>query len=130
MDNNYITGLFSMLFVLLISRILSERAMKKLDQNQKVALLDLFSNRRIYNYVILIGIIGLFFACSKFELISSAFNIVIYVILLTLYIFINTLLSYRKLKDYDFPDFYIRTYLFTSSLRIVGLVVFFAFMVI
>jgi len=129
MDNNYWIGLFSMLLIILIARILSERAMKKLTQDQKVDLLDLFSNRRIYNYVILIGIIGLFVACSKLELISPALNIVIYIVLLTLYIFINTFLSYRKLKDYDFPDFYIGTYLFTSSLRIVGLVVFFAFMV-
>lgn len=122
-------GLFSMLVILLVSRVLSERALKKLDQEKKVALLDLFSGKRIYSYIALILILGQFFVCSKFELLSPVINFVVYVSLLTLYIVVTTLQSYRKLKDNDFPDFYIGNYLFTTSLRIVGLVVFFALVI-
>ncbi|WP_343632819.1 hypothetical protein [Fluviicola sp.] len=128
--DNYMIGLFSMLLIILVSRVLSNNALKKLDKEKKVELLDLFSGKAVYTYIALILIIGFFYACNKLELFSPMINVVIYVCLITLYIVLAAFRSYRILKNNDFPEFYISNYLFTTSLRIVGLVVFFAFMVL
>lgn len=128
MDTNYTIGLFSMLVIILISRILSERALRKLDKEKKIELLDLFSGKRIYSFAALIVILALFYAGLKFEVVPPMINAVIFVCLIALHIFISGVSSYRVLKNNDFPEFYISNYLLTTSLRMIGLVVFFLFM--
>ena len=129
MDTNYLIGLFSMLIIILISRVLSERALGKLDKEKKVELLDLFSSKRIYSFVALIAILGLFYAGIHFKWLPPLVNVIVFVCLITLHIVFSGLSSYKVLKNNDFPEFYISNYLFTTSLRIVGLVVFFVCMI-
>lgn len=128
MDTNYTIGLFSMLGIILVARILNERALRKLDKEKKVELLDLFSGRRIYSFIALIVILALFYAGIKFEVVPPLVNVVIFVCLIALHILFSGLSSYRVLKNNDFPEFYITNYLLTTSLRIVSLVIFFLFM--
>jgi len=122
---------FMIAFVLLfgsifISRIINEKATKKLDQDKKVALIDVFSNGRIYTFGILMGIIVLFFISMKFNLIDPLITYIVYIVSIFTFIIITSLFSYRRLKANDFPDSYIKSYLLSTSLRFIGLVIFFA----
>lgn len=109
-----------------VSRTIGERASKKLDQEKKASLIDLFSDGRAYSYVILISIIVLFFANLKFDLIDPSIGYVIYGITLTIYLGVTSYSTYNKLKQNAFPDFYIKAFLLSTFVRFVGLIIFFA----
>lgn len=120
-------------FVLLLglmffSRTINEKATKKLDQDKKAALVDLFSSGRVYTFGILIGIIVLFFVSMRFNLLDSMITYIIYIVSIFAFIIITSLFSYRKLQANDFPDSYIKSYLLSTSLKFIGLVIFFALM--
>lgn len=115
-----------LLGLIFISLTINEKATKKLDQDKKAALIDLFSSGRIYTFGILIGIIVLFFLSMRFNLIDPLITYIIYIVSIFAFIIITSIFSYRKLKANDFPDSYIKSYLFSTSLRFIGLVIFFA----
>lgn len=114
-----------LLVFIFISRAIGEKANKQLDQSKKAELIDLFSKSRIYTFGTLIVIILFFFASIRFQLIDPVITFVIYIILVLGYFIVVAILSYRKLKQNNFPDSYIKLYLITTTLRLFGLVVFF-----
>ena len=107
------------------SRAMNEKATKKLDQDKKAALIDLFSESRISTFGILIGIIIFFFISLEFKLLNPLLTYVIYIIMICAFLIITSYLSYKKLKENNFPDFYIKYYILSTSIRFVGLVIFF-----
>jgi len=113
-----------LLVTILFSRMINEKANQKLDQDKKAALIDVFSKDRIWTYGALIGIVVIFFISLKFNLIDPFWAYIIYIILLISYIVFLAYYSYKKLKSSDFPNFYIKSYILSSSLRLLGLVVF------
>lgn len=123
MDNGII-ALVVVLGIWFISRTLNERAMMLLSQEEKAKLIDLFSKSRIYSWGILILIVLLFFFNTKYALIDPFLNYVIYIGLILIFMAANCYLSYKKLKQNNFPDSYIKSYLFTISLRFAGIVIF------
>lgn len=124
--DNFMIAFVLLLGLILISRTINEKATKKLDQDKKAALIDLFSDSRIYTFGTLIGIIVLFFLSMRFNLIDPKITFIIYIVSIFTFIIITSLFSYRKLKANDFPDSYIKSYLISISLRFIGLVIFFA----
>jgi hypothetical protein len=124
--DNFMIAFVLLLGLIFISRTINEKATKKLDQDKKAALIDLFSNGRIYTFGILIGIIVLFFLSMRFNLIDPLITYIIYIVSLFTFIIITSIFSYKKLKANDFPDTYIKSYLLSTSLRFIGLVIFFA----
>jgi len=107
------------------SRIINDRAMKKLDQDKKAQLIDLFSGRA-FQSIFLFLILGLFFLNIKFEVIDSMIAYIIYSISLLAFVVITGNSSYKKLRANDYPNDYIQSYLIMTTLRVIGLVVFFA----
>lgn len=114
-----------LLVVVLIARVINQRAYKKLEQEKKLELIDLFSNKSIYTFAILIAIISLFFIATKYDLVSPFVLYSIYTIAIFALIFISGYFSYKKLKEHNFPNDYIRSYLASMFLRVLGLLVFF-----
>ena len=115
MDNSMLAFLLLLLFIF-IARMINEKATKKLDQDQKAALMDLFSKDRIFTFGILIGIVVLFYLSVSFELIEYSLSFILYIILIFAFIIVSGYMSYKKLKDNNFPDSYIESYLFATSL--------------
>jgi hypothetical protein len=115
-----------LLVAIFLSRMISEKANKKLDQDKKAALIDVFSKDRIWTYGVLIGIVVLFFISLRFSLIDPFWAYMIYIVILVAYIVLLAYYSYRKLKANDFPSFYIKSYILSSSLRLIGLLIFVA----
>ncbi|MBO9703183.1 MAG: hypothetical protein J7604_23415 [Sporocytophaga sp.] len=115
-----------MLGIMFLSRTLNENANKKLDQDKKAELVDLFSKDRIYNFGILIIIISIFFINIKLNLIDQYLNYGIYIGSVVIFMIVSTYLSFRKLKKNNFPDSYIKSYITVTTIRFLGIVIFFA----
>lgn len=126
--DNFIFPFLVLMVVVFISRIINEKATKRLDQEKKAALIDLFSKRRIYTWGILLGIIVVYFFCLSIEIVDPFIALTIYLVSLIIFIIVNSYLSYRKLKNNDYPDFYIKSYILSTSLQFIGLLIFFLLM--
>ncbi len=112
--------------IMFLSRTLNENANKKLDQDKKAELVDLFSKDRIYNFGILIIIILIFFINIKLNLIEPFLNYGIYIASILIFMTVSTYLSFKKLKKNNFPDSYIKSYITVTTIRFLGIVIFFA----
>lgn len=123
MDNQLI-ALLLLICIIYLSRAFIGISNKKLDQAKKAELIDLFSKDRFYTLGFLIIIIVLYIACLKFNWFDPFMVRVTYAVLLLGYIITINFLSFRKLKNNHFPDFYIKSYLLTTTLRISGYIMF------
>ncbi|WP_028980201.1 hypothetical protein [Sporocytophaga myxococcoides] len=112
--------------IMFLSRTLNENANKKLDQDKKAELVDLFSKDRIFNFGILIIIVLIFFINIKLNLIDPILNYGIYIGSILTFLTVSTFLSFKKLKKNNFPDSYIRSYITITTIRFLGIVIFFA----
>ena len=121
-DNEVTTFIFG-------ARTINDRAVKKLDAEKKVELIDLFSGSRSWNFLLLLVIIGLFFLVLRFDLLDPVISIVLYIVALVAYMVFFGKISYDKLKKNDFPADFIRSYIISVSIRLVGIVVFMAFLI-
>ena len=115
-----------LLVMIFVSRTLSEKANKKLDQEKKAKLIDLFSKGRTINFGILIAIIALFFIAIRFSNLNTVIIFASYIFLVFTFLIISAILSYRKLKNNDFPESFIKSYIIATLLRFLGLIIFFA----
>ncbi len=113
-----------LLISMFLSRMINEKATKKLDQEKKAALIDVFSKDRIWTYGVLIGIVILFFLSLKFDLLDPFWTYTIYIVALMAYIVTLAYFSYKKLKANGFPGFYIKAFILSTSLRLIGILVF------
>ena len=125
MDNFMISFMVLLVFIF-GTRIISEKANKKLSVEKKAELIDLFSNTRTRTFGLIILIIGLYFLALKFQILPPSLTMALYLILLLAFIGYNTVAAQRKLKENDFPDEFIKSYLLTSTLRFIGILIFFA----
>lgn len=123
MDNFMFAFLF-LIGVIFISRMINEKAVKKLEANKKAELIDLFSKNKVYNYLITFIVIAGFFLVLKFELLDKKLSFSIYFTLFVIYLGTTFYISYKKIRKNDFPKSYIKTYLLVSGLRFLGFIVF------
>lgn len=126
--DNFTISFLGLLGCILISRAINEKAIKKLDQDKKSTLIDLFSNGSSYRLGILIGIVVLYFLSLKFNLMKPTMTYIIYIVLLLIFMIISSYGAYKKLKENNFPDSYINSYLLSTTIRFMGLIVFFLLM--
>ncbi|HTJ48323.1 MAG TPA: hypothetical protein VL443_02635 [Cyclobacteriaceae bacterium] len=125
--DHFMIGVILLLGINLISRLVNEKATGKLEQDKKAALVDLFSKNRIYTFGIIIGIIVLLVLNQKLKFIDFWIAYSIYIVSVLCLIIVSNYSSYKKLKENDFPEEYIKSYLISTSLRFIGIVIFFAF---
>jgi divalent metal cation (Fe/Co/Zn/Cd) transporter len=124
--DNFMISFIILIVAIFFSRMIIEKANKKLDQEKKAALIDVFSRDRIWTYGMLLGLIILFFITLRFSLIDPLWAYLIYIFLLISYVIMMAYYSYKKLKTNDFPSFYIKSYVLSLSLRLIGLLIFIA----
>lgn len=106
--DNYMIGVIVLLVFIFASRAINEKANKKLEQDKKAQLIDLFSKNRVYTFGILIVILADFFLILRYQILDPLFAYIIYTVLIFAYIIGFSYMSYKKLKDNDFPKEYIK----------------------
>lgn len=111
---------------IVLSRIINERANRKLDQEKKASLIDIFAKDRITSIGVLLGIIVLFFIGLKYTKIEPLTAYLIYFGVLLVFMIYSSYRSYKKLEKADFPKPYINQYLLSTAIRFLGIVLFVA----
>ncbi|OFY09203.1 MAG: hypothetical protein A2W93_15425 [Bacteroidetes bacterium GWF2_43_63] len=110
--------------------MINDRANRQLDSDKRAALFDLFAKGRIFMYIALAGIVVIFVVSLKYELLDPMATFLIYAALLFVYVIVTNYIAWKRLKSNDYPASYIRSYIISSVIRIVGIVVFLALMMI
>jgi hypothetical protein len=114
-------GVFAFIVAYFISRLISERALKRLTAEEKARLLDAFSGYRIFNMVIVLSLLFLVIAGDRFlpqlrATLWPAFMVLLALVLLTM-----SSLSYRKLKSVNMPPVYIKSFLISTGIQYLGI---------
>lgn len=122
--DNFIAAFILMLGLNFIAQFINSKALKKLDDEKKLLLIDLFAASRINTFAVLFGIIVLFLLNLKFQLINPRISLLIYLFLLITFIIITSSMAYKKLKANAFSDDFIRSYILSTSVRFLGLIFF------
>ena len=64
MNNTFTLSFLGLIVAIIASRIVSENALKKLSNDEKGILLDSFSAYRLYNTVVILGLIVIYLSTS------------------------------------------------------------------
>lgn len=118
-------GLVVMLVMVFASRMVNEKAMKKLSSEEKGLLVDGFASNRMWSLGLIILLITGYFLVVRFEVVNMLMGVVTYLVLLTVFIAVQFITSDRKLKELGLPEDYIRSFRISVLIRITGMVLFF-----
>ena len=119
------SGFIALLLGILGSRIVNERAYQKLDSNEKLRLMDGFSNVRAYSIVPLLVLMAVFWLLMTQTQLSRFVVTMGYFGALVLYIAIRTILNRRKLIELAMPASYRQSFMIAQVISLVGLAWFF-----
>lgn len=93
---------------ILISRFLQEKALKNLDPDMKVKLLDAFSRQRKYSGLIMLPLLIGYFLLLQFLPEYSLITIAVFGVSFIFYFVISRLLNYRKMVRLGMPEEYLK----------------------
>lgn len=116
-------GIF--LFLTFYSRVISNKATVKLSDEEKIKLIDAFSKNRVLNVIVLIAIISVFVLISQYSSISPYMAFILYAFVFCLWISIQLIQSRMRLVQLGFNSLYIRSFTWSSTLRLIGIVALF-----
>jgi hypothetical protein len=119
-SNDSLFGLALFVGAYIVSRIVRERALKRLSAEQKARLLDAFSGYRTYFMSAAVCFPLLYFVAIKSWPSTHSFLAPIFFVLFGLMLVVMTWLSFRKLKELNLPTDYIRSFLVSSGIQYLG----------
>lgn len=110
---------FAVLYI--VSRVVSERALRRLSNDEKARLVEGFSGFRIFSAVVVLLFVVIFLVAENYltdlsGMIRLGFPVAIFILLIIL-----SFLTFNKLKSLNIPESYIKTYLLATFLQYLGL---------
>jgi len=116
---------FTLYFLILIvsvvvSRIVSERALRQLSTEEKGTLLESFSSYRLYNTVVILGLVVAYIAATNYYPRSYSMLTLIFIILFFTISGTVSVLSYQKLRNLNMPSGYIKSFLISLAIQYAG----------
>jgi uncharacterized membrane protein len=127
MDTSII-GFVAFISAYIAGRIISERALKLLNQQEQAKLLQGFSKYRIFSLVGVIILVVAHYALQSLMPNSYFATMPVFIGVLVLYLLVNSFYAYKKLKGLEMPDKYINQFLLSTLIQYVGIFVFFGFL--
>lgn len=115
-----IVGVSLLMAGIIISRILNEKAMKVLSQEDKARLIDGFSGARAYGFIPLVILIGAFIGLNKYSNLDKQMIFYVYIILLLAFVVGMQIFVSRKLTKLEFPKSYIKKFSFSRAVYFLG----------
>lgn len=94
-----------------VSRLISERAFRKLDDQMKIAIMNEFSGMRIWNIVPLLAIIILMIAGNAFYAGHELLVFAMFLVALIAYFIITHRMIRAKMVKVQAPESYLRTFM-------------------
>lgn len=120
MNDAFTFSFIGLIVAIIVSRILSERAIKKLSNDEKGRLLDSFSSYRLYNTIVILGLFVVYFVATNYFPQSYSILTLIFIVLFFTVSITITVLSYKKLKSINMPDSYINNFLVSMVIQYAG----------
>ncbi len=127
MDKSII-GFIVFIATYIVGRIISERALNILSENERGKLLQGFSKYRIFSLVGVIVLVVVHYALQSSMPNSYFASMPVFIGALVLYLLINTVYAYKKLRNLEMPDRYINQFLFSTLIQYIGIFFFFGFL--
>ncbi len=124
MSNVFIISIVVLCVCIVISRIMSEKGLKTLSPEQKVSLLDEFSNQRKYSFIPIILILIVYIVVVHFFPEQSVTLYLVFIFCLLAYLVIMNIVTSKKLKKLGLPKSCLKLYLASRFVYYFGLVIF------
>ncbi|MDQ3635898.1 MAG: hypothetical protein M3405_15545 [Acidobacteriota bacterium] len=128
MMDKSIIGLIVFIAAYIGGRLISERALKLLSENEKGRLLEGFSKYRIFSLIGVVVLVLIHISLQSFMPNSYFASLPVFVGILVLYLLLSSIYSYTKLKNLEMPDNYINQFLLSTLIQYLGIFVFFGFL--
>lgn len=114
-----------LLATVVVSRIISERGYRGLDSEDKVRLMDGFSQKRMYSMLPLLALIGLYWFLSTQTEFDGQLLTIVYFGLLVLYVIISAVINQKILMRLQMPKDYCRLFSAAQVISLCGIAWFF-----
>lgn len=126
LDWQFLLGAGLFVVGIVVSRMLSERNFAKLDDSQKVRVMDSFSSMRMWNlvpvFMVMVLFLGVVWIQPRYTTLASW----VVMSLLVVFLFVRHFMVRRKLSSIQAPDWYARGVLLSSAVYYAGIIVFLA----
>ena len=123
--NNSTVYFLVLIVAVIASRIVSERALKQLSNDEKGKLLDSFLSHRLYNTIVILGLVVAYFVATNYFPQSFSTLTLIFIILFFTVSATISVLSYKKLRALNMPAGYIKSFLVSMAIQYAGVAVVF-----
>lgn len=107
--------------VVVVNRMIAERALKSLSADDKARLFDSFSGYRQYNTYLLLGLVAMYLVTTNYLPHFYGPLTLIYIGLYFAVSIVLTIVGYKKLKDLHMPATYIQSYWMRMAIQFAGI---------
>lgn len=121
---SYETGFIILLVSVVISRIITAKALKSLSTEKKADMIDKFSSFSAYGMIPIVIIICVYLLLSRYTAIDPNTMMWVYFGILLLLITITQIYTFKKLKEMDLDSGYMRRYITAKVISTSGFAVF------
>jgi hypothetical protein len=128
--DNFMFAIIGLLIIVLVSKVLNDKAIAQLSTEKKADLIDLFQRKRTRDMIFNISLLILFFGAQKFFPAYTWVNLSVFISIIFIFLIASTIKSTAILKKADFPIEFIRSYQTSAAIRFVGLLAYFAFLML
>jgi len=115
-------GMAVFLAAIIVSRIIQERALRRLSTEEKGQLVEAFSGLRLFALVPLAALAGLYFLMMSLEALTTSMLLTIFLPAALLFSVVMQVLIHRRLRRLRLHPDYLRAYAIGRGLFLVGFV--------
>lgn len=120
--NSTFIGIIILFTAYAVNRFVMTEATKKLDDSMKLKIFEIFSRRNNYATIFVLTVIVLFFGALQFIPDKIILFSAIYSIVIVAYLLFRFVSNYQKLKQMEMPAGYIKSFLISYSVFLLGFV--------
>lgn len=117
-------GIIVIVLTVIVARYAQNQALKEIDVEFKAKLVDLFSGFNKFSIVFLIGIMLIYYWVVNENYLNPFLLTVLFFTTLFVYMVIQAVNTYNRLKKNDFPKEFIQKYMLSSLIRAIGMIAF------
>ena len=122
--DDFMVGFIILIGTIIFSRYLSNKGNKHLEVEHKAKLVDLFGRSNMVSGIILLaGVVVYYFVTSK-NMMDPKLLTICFFGFLFVFMFVQARIAFKKLKQNDFPEEYIKLYIGSTAVRTFGMVAF------
>lgn len=123
--NNAFLGLICFIAALFGGRYINERALRKLDKDESASLVQGLSRYRLISLAGVILFVVAYFVFRGYADSSGISAFTAFAVILVLYMLAGTAFVYLKLKRMNINENYINSYLLSTAVQYLGLIIYF-----